>query len=186
MLASAERMNVKTALLASLVLGLVGFAAACGDGPDAPATPTVAGTPVGAASGTVSTAATSTPVVGPAPTLGRYVISIQPGHGEKVTQGATRTLNPNQPQGVCFTASFAEAPEQAQWFRMAVDGQEVTTKLTWIVSTGTAADKQGRACYALTAGLSVGRHTAAVSVQNPRSATEPTRQTVAWVFDVTP
>ena len=171
---------------ALLLAALAGFGAACGDGPDAPATPTANTiTPAGATS-TAGGVTSPTPGLGPAPTLGRYVLSITPGHGEKVTRELTKTLNPSRPQGLCFTADFTEAPEQAQWFRMAFDGQEVTTKLTWIVSTGTAADKQGRACYAVAEGLSAGRHTAAISVQDPKALNQPARQTVAWAFDVTP
>jgi hypothetical protein len=179
-------MKMRTIPVGLLLAALAGFLAACGDGPDTPATPILnTSTPSGATSA-ASGVASPTPALGPAPTLGRYVLSITPGHGEKVTRESTKTLNPARPQGLCFTADFTEAPEQAQWFRIAFDGQEVTTKLTWIVSTGTASDKQGRACYAVAEGLSVGRHTAAISVQDPKALNQPARQTVAWAFDVTP
>lgn len=172
-------MNVRIAALIIACAPVVLLLAACGDGPDQPAT-TVApgGTAAPAGSATIAP-------FGPAPTLGGNVTDISPGHAERVTQPSTRTVDAYKPSGVCFGASFKNAPEQAQWFRMAVDDQEVTTKLIWFVPTQNAPET-GRACYAPPQGLPVGRHTAAVSVQNPRSLTEPPRQMVAWAFDVTP
>ena len=168
--------------LRAFTIGLTLIAAAtalaCGDGPDAADT-----TPTSSPS--LPSGATPTQAIGPNPVLGNYVTAISPGNGDKVTQESTRTLDPQRPRGVCFSASFRETPEQAQWFRMAVDGQEVTTKLTWVVGS-LEGPQAGRACYAPTEGLKAGRHTAAVTVQNPRNFNEPARLTVAWAFDVSP
>jgi hypothetical protein len=131
-------------------------------------TPSPAGTPGG---------------FGPAPKLGGNVVKVSPAHGATVTQASTRSPIADRPGGVCFEADFTDLPENALWFRMALDDQEVTVKLTWVVASKDA-PPGGRACYAPAEGIAVGRHTAAVSVQNPNSTREPTRQLVAWGFEV--
>ena len=170
-------MRTRLAFSAAILAGLAAFAMACGDGPDKPVTPT----PSTAAPTGSQTAAPW----GPAPKLGDNITAISPGHAERVTQQSTRTANPLKPNGVCFSASFEGTPEYGQWFRMALDDKEVTTKLVWIVPPENA-PTAGRACYAPVEGIPAGRHTAAVSVQNPRNPTEPTRQIVAWAFEVAP
>jgi hypothetical protein len=170
-------MRTRLAFCGAILAGLATFASACGNGPDKPGTPTPGTTaPRGAQ--------TAAPY-GPAPKLGGNITAITPGHAEKVAQQSTRTTNPAKPNGVCFSVSFDGTPEYGQWFRMALDDQEVTTKLVWIVPSQNA-PTTGRACYAPVEGIAAGRHTAAVSVQNPRNPTEPTRQIVAWAFEVTP
>jgi hypothetical protein len=163
-------------------LSLVWLAAACSDTPSS-ARPTAAGSTATAPRATVATGAT--PDLGPAPVLGGYVLKVTPAHAAQVAQATTRSPDAGRPNGICFDANFENTPEYGQWFRMAVDGTEVTTKLTWILPTQNAPTK-GTACYAPTNGLTVGRHEAAVSVQNPKVPTENPRQTIGWRFDVVP
>lgn len=147
--------------------------AACGDDDDA-----------APAEATATPAATATTgPYGPAPVLGDNIIEVSPVHASTVTQESTRSPNPLEPSGVCAKVVFEGLPQYAQWFRMAVDGTEVTTSLTWIIATRDN-PKDGTVCYAPTEGLTAGRHTAAISVQDPSNPAAPTRQLVAWSFDV--
>jgi hypothetical protein len=168
----------RTLAIAAALLALPLLAAACGDGPDAPAA-----TPTQRATATPTTAGDPA-WPGPPPNLGTNVTAITPTHGQRVTQLDTRSPDPTRPRGVCFQASFDELPENALWFRMAVDDREVTTEITWIVATRENPEG-GRACYAPAEGLAPGRHTAAVSVQNPNNPND-IRELVAWAFEVTP
>lgn len=147
------------------------FAAACGDGdnPD----PTPAPSPTRDAS-----------AFGPTPVLGGNILDITPKHASSVKQAATRSPNPNRPEGVCAKVDFKDLPDTGRWFRMALDETEVTTELTWIVSSNES-PTGGIMCFAPEEGIPVGRHTAAVAVQDPNNPQAPTRQIVAWEFDVT-
>lgn len=171
-------------LLSALALG-----AACGDGPDSSSgegVPTPIRTPV--PNTTPDGSATRKPIpddFGPAPTLGGNVLKISPGHAEKVKQAATRTTNPQRPVGLCAEVSFEGLPENAQWFRIAFDEKEVTSKLVWIVATQTN-PKDGKVCYAPEEGFTVGKHSAAISVQDPRNALAASKQVVGWAFEVIP
>ena len=168
-----RRFLVIAAGLAALSL----LAAACGDGPDAPATPAARPTATPTKAGDPSWP-------GPPPNLGTNVTAITPAHGQRVTQLDTRSPDPRRPRGVCFQASFEDLPENVLWFRMAVDDREVTTEMTWVVATQVNPEG-GRGCYAPPEGLPPGRHTAAVSVQNPSNPND-IRELVAWAFEVTP
>lgn len=135
-------------------------------------------------------ATTPTPTVdpnglGPAPVLGGNVLSISPQHGAKVSQANTRTTNPQRPGGLCIQVSYDGLPENNQWFRVAFDGKEVTQQLVLIVAS-TNSPTGGTMCYSPPEGFTVGRHSAAVAVQDPKNPTAPTRQVVSWKFDVTP
>jgi hypothetical protein len=105
-----------------------------------------------------------------------------------VTQASTKTTNPQSPHGICFNANFADLPESLQWFRMAIDGTEVTAKMTWITKTqGTETiPSTGTGCYAPADGIAVGTHDIAVSVSNPTNTSEPVRYLVQWEVEVTP
>ena len=139
---------------------------------------------------TIDEARTSTPVTGdaarfgPAPRLGGNVLTVSPGHAASLRQGATRSPDPKRPQGVCATVSFQGLNGNAQWFRMAIDGKEVTEELVWIVA-GTDNPTGGTVCYAPPEGLAIADHAAAVSVQDPQNPAAATRQLVAWKFSVT-
>ncbi len=163
-------------------------AAACSDNNSVTATSAgkIASQTPQAVQGTAAATATiDQSALGPAPVLGGNITAISPAHGAKVTQAQTRSPNPQNPQGLCAQVNFEGLPENAQWFRVAFDGVEVTEKLVWIVKS-TTDPKDGRVCYSPAEGFSVGRHSVAIAVQDPRNASVPTRQVVAWKFDVTP
>ncbi|MFN8505983.1 MAG: hypothetical protein U0547_00290 [Dehalococcoidia bacterium] len=163
----------------ALVIALTALFAACGDGPDKPPrtsrrrTPTTAGTP------RPTLAQPTIGLTAPAPRLGGNVTKVSPAHGATVSQASTRTIDPSRPGGLCFEASFEGLPENSLWFRLRMDEQELTTKMTWVVDSFEN-PTAGRGCYAPAEGLPVGLHNAAVAVQNPNSATEPTKQLVVW------
>ncbi len=153
--------------------------AACGDGPTKAADAT-------------STAASSSPTrppipadFGPAPTLGGNVKTISPAHAALVKQATTRSPSAEVPHGLCAEVTFDGLPENAQWFRVAFDDKEVTEKLTWIVASKTD-PKDGKVCYAPVEGFTAGKHSAALSVQDPRNPASKPKQVVAWAFEVTP
>ncbi|MBK7329241.1 MAG: hypothetical protein IPI85_09205 [Dehalococcoidia bacterium] len=171
-------MNFRLAFLSALPLAVLAFAA-CGDGPDEAAETPSAGSPTA----TVPADALQAKF-GPAPEFGENVVKLSPGYAESVKQLATQTKNPQRPNGICAEVSFAGLPETGRWFRMAVDGVEVTAKLVWIVSSNTT-PTGGTMCYAPTEGIAVGVHQAAISVQDPNNITARTRELVAWAFEVT-
>jgi hypothetical protein len=129
--------------------------------------------------------ATPTSAARPDPALGGNVTAISPTNGAQVTQAQTRSPDPGRPGGICFQANFEGTPQYAQWFRMGLDQQEVTTELTWFVATREA-PKDGTACYMPPTGLAVGRHEVAVVVADPTDPSARPRQTVGWSFDVVP
>lgn len=187
------RMRPILAVLCAAVV-LVG-AAACG-GSSSNKTINNAGD-IASKSPSASAAANSTPTPAPSavgefgapPVLGGNVTDVAPGWGKSVTQSATRSPQRGDPHGVCADISYAAPATNLLWFRMAVDGTEVTQKLIAIqhVAGPTATTAQtGSICYAPTDGLPAGIHSAAVSVQNPQDPQAPIVQTVSWKFRVTP
>ena len=189
-----------SATLAVLLLGLLlatFVMSACGDGGE-----TASGTSTGQAAtpnankrtqtasafiATQSAKPTQTPDAqpypGPEPKLGGNITAITPANGQAITQLDSQSPNPERPRGVCFVADFKDLPENALWFRMAVDDKEVTEELT-ILAASRDNPVGGRFCYAPKAGLAVGRHSAAVSVRNPNNDKD-LRQLVAWRFEIT-
>ncbi|MGI8925807.1 MAG: hypothetical protein ACR2HN_04075 [Tepidiformaceae bacterium] len=170
-------MTLRT-LLAALALALPALLAACGDGPDKDPPPAATATP------------TSPPVdtgpFGKAPLLGGNVTKVAPEYAQRIPQAATKPATTQSRAGVCAEVNFEGLTEgNAQWFRMAYDGKEVTVELTWFV-TRTDELTDGVVCYAPTAGLAVGLHNAALTVRDPRSSTAPARQVIAWKFEVVP
>ncbi len=167
---------------------------ACGDGPDAPpptSAPVITATPRTGAS-VVGTAATTTGTpaptrapndYGPAPIFGANVKKVSPEWGTKVQQASTRSPDSSRPGGICAEVSFAGLPENVLWFRMAVNGVEVTQELTWVAASQQATE--AKMCFAPDEGLPTGRMQVAIVVQNPNNVNEPTREVVAWEFDVT-
>ncbi len=152
-----------------VLLGLL--ASACGDGPDAGPTPTP----------TVDPSAW-----GPEPVLGGNITVVSPAHATSVPRAQTAMVGEFSPRGVCAEVNFEGLPQSGQWFRMAVDGQEVTASsdVYWFLSGQDATE--GTICYAPQAGLEPGRHTAAISVQNPTNPAADPRQIVGWEFEVSP
>jgi hypothetical protein len=160
--------------LAPLPLLAFSVFAACGDGPDAPpptATPT---------------APANTDRFGPAPVLGGNIEVVTPEHASSVPRASTAMVGQVAPRGVCAQVNFEGLPQSGQWFRMAVDGEEVTASsdVYWFISSQQA--EGGTICYAPAAGLEPGLHTAAISVQDPTNPAAPTRQIIGWSFEVTP
>ena len=122
-----------------------------------------------AAANAASAAASATPAwPGPAPKMTANITDITPKHGIQVNQASTRQDKNTQLGGVCAKISFADPVQSIQWFRMVLDTTEVTAKLTVLVSSD---QKTGTICYATATGIPVGRHTAAVSVQDPSDTT---------------
>lgn len=182
-----RRLRLPAFALALCAVAPVAFAAACGDGPSSDPTSTP----------TSATRTVSTPPggFGPAPVLGGNVKTLTPAHGTRVTQAATRTTNAKLPHGMCAEVSFDGLPETGQWFRLAFDGKEVTASkdVYWILSSSpsdpskiTENPKGGKVCYAPADGFTIGIHQAAITVQNPRNPSEPTREAIGWAFEVTP
>lgn len=166
-------MKLRTLAFAAFACAPLVFAA-CGDGPDGPETP--------------APTATANPAdFGPAPKLGGNIVSVSPAHAASVPQASTVTKNQLNPKGVCAKVTFEGLPAYGQSFRFIVDEADVTAggDTVWIVATNES-PKDGTLCYAPAGGLKVGRHTAAIGVQDPNNLTAPFKQIVAWAFEVTP
>lgn len=197
-LESMPSARLRTALVTAGLSATLLLFSACGDGPDAeptaiPATATTASTATTATGADASTTPDgATPAdptrapgdYGPEPILEGYVLRVTPAWGTTVKQAATRTPNPANPRGLCAEVSYEGLPENNQWFRMAVNGVEVTQQLT-IITDRAENPTGGLLCYAPEEGLPVGRIQAAVVVQNPNNPDENTRQVAQWEFDVT-
>lgn len=178
------RKLVPLVLLTGLFVALAG---ACGDRSEEPAPASVV--PTRSTSLPTATVPRSEKEVrfGPEPKLGGNILELAPGWGQLVRQEQTRSPNAGNPKGVCIKVSFDGTPEYGQWFRLAIDGAEVTAEkyAVWIIGSREQ-PRDGIFCYAPPEGFPVGVHAAAISVQNPRNPQEPTKQIVAWKFEVTP
>ena len=183
--------SAKSGLLA-LCAGALLLIGACGGGSGnktlAQAASAAANMPTAASSASATpdaSAAASATVAwpGPAPKMTANITDITPKHGIQVNQASTRQNKSTQLGGVCAKISFADPVQSIQWFRMVLDTTEVTAKLTVLVSSD---QKTGTICYATDAGIPVGRHTAAVSVQDPSDTTGKILQLVGWAFEVVP
>ena len=122
---------------------------------------------------------------GDPPTFDGYVVGVSPGHGETVTQEETRTEDESEPGGVCADVEFG-GEATGNWFRMAVDGEEVTQQTIWDL---TAADDPqapdaGTLCFDPPEGLPPGTVDAAVSVQDPANFDQEPQEVVSWTFEV--
>ena len=173
------------ALVLLAVVSLAALAASCGGDPTNPAlTPKPA--TAGSSPGVAGTTPTVNPTFGPPPEIKDNIEKLSPPYGAKVSQVSTRSPDPNIPLGVCVQVNFnGLANGNGQWFRVAFDGVEVTTKLIWSVDSFEKPTK-GRVCYAPTEGFPVGRHFTAVSVQDPKNPAAPPKQVASWGFEVTP
>ncbi len=185
-LEAMPRTRLRTALTLPGLCAAVLLLGSCGDGADPEPTP--AATSTTAAGADASTTGTPRPTRAPddygdAPLLEGYVLKVSPEYATKVTQASTRTPFPDRPGGLCAEVSFEGLPENAQWFRVAINGVEVTQELTWVVPRRDA-PTEGKLCYAPTTGLPLGRIEAAIVVQNPTNPSEASRQVAQWQFDV--
>ncbi len=149
------------------------IAAACGDGPDD-----------GNTGGSSPVETASADEFGPAPRLRDNVTAISPEHGSQVRRNALTPPNPNAPGGICFDVNFEGFDfGNLQWFRLAVDGVEKTTEITWFPRNN---NTEAQGCWVPPDPLSLGVHDVAVTVINPNNPNEPARQRVAWKFEVIP
>jgi len=196
---SSMRVRLRFILAISCAAAVLAIAAACGGsssnktidngGQIAKDTPSVSASAAAKATPTPQPSAVS--VYGVPPVLGGNVTAVAPGWAKSVKQSATRTTNKLNPSGVCADVTYVPPATSNLWFRMAVDGQEVTSKLT-VIGHDTAQSGQtpvvakGTICYAPADGLPAGIHSAAVSVQNPQDPSAAIVQTVSWKFEVTP
>ncbi|MEO8540172.1 MAG: hypothetical protein ABI577_10570 [bacterium] len=169
-------MKSKMLLLAALPFAVLALAG-CGDGPVTETTPTVRPTP---------TSAVPADGFGPAPVLGDNIVKVSPEHASHVTRASTITTNPLAPKGVCVDVTFDGLPQYGQAFRFIVDEKDVTAggDTSWRVASQTA-PKDGTLCFSPKAGLAVGKHTAAIGVQDSTNVSAPFKQVVAWAFEVT-
>lgn len=160
-------MRLPVALFTALLLAVGLVAAACGDGPDEPATPTV-----------------SSGEWGPEPRMGRNVTRITPPHKGSLTQRETGPGMPDAEAGLCFEVNFEGFDSgNLQWFQLAIDGERRTLDILWIPQRN---NEGAVGCFRpKTEPLAEGRHQVAVAVQNPANPGEPAREVVSWEFDVT-
>jgi hypothetical protein len=187
-------MRVRSILTISVLGAVFALAAACGS-----SNKTIKnGEQIANSSPAASAAANATPTPAPSgvaeygqpPVLGGNVTDVAPGWGKSVKQADTVIKNKENPRGgVCVDIKYAAPATDATWYRMAVDGQEVTQKLIVVQHikgpTATTA-ATGTLCYGPSEPLSLGVHSAAVSVQQPNALTASPLQTVAWKFKVVP
>lgn len=163
-------------LVTAAAAALLAAAVSCGGDTAEPATDGTAPSP--------ATSPTSTPdPFGPPPQLGEYVLEVVPPHRAQVRQEELVVESPLTPGGICARVDFRDLAENALWFRMAVDGEEVTPRLSWFARANST---EATVCYAPPEGLAPGIHQVALVVQNPFNQNEPPRQIVAWGFEVTP
>lgn len=187
--------NLRAPLVGLLVAVTLALAAACG-GSSSNKTIKNAGD-IAKNSPSASAAANATPTPAPSavtefgvpPVLGGNVTDVAPGWGKSVTHAQTLKADTDKNTAVCGKINFDPPVQNIQWFRMAVDGTEVTTQATVAVRTDSSDKVQGSAiCWAPKdgKGLSAGIHSAAISVQNPQDPQAAIVQTVSWKFRVTP
>lgn len=122
---------------------------------------------------------------GRAPSLDGNVIDIYPEHAATVTQAETRTGNPDNPGAVCFRVRFGDT--NGTWYRVAVDGVEVTQQTIWIgIDPATnELPEEAQLCFDPEAGLRTGIIDASVVVREPNGIS-PVREIVEWSFRVDP
>ncbi len=191
------RVRLRFIFAVSCVAAVLAAAAACGGsssnktidngGQIAKDTPSVSASAQANATPTPQPSAVSQ--FGVPPVLGGNVTAVAPGWAKSVKQAQTLKADPDKNTAVCGKINFDSPAQNIQWFRMAVDGTEVTTQATIAVLTDSSQTVKGSAiCWAPKdgKGLSVGIHSAAISVQEPNATTAPVLQTVAWKFQVTP
>jgi DNA-binding CsgD family transcriptional regulator len=118
------------------------------------------------------------PPFGPPPAMTEHITAVSPAHGETVSQADT-------PAGACASATFEGLPGQGTWFRLQLDGADVTALAVWTIDLPLP-PSGGKLCYSPAAGLEPGRHTATVEVRDPNDTAAPALETVTWSFEVIP
>jgi len=133
-------------------------------------------------------ATTTTPTsteFGREPSLDGNVFEIFPEHAATVKQAETLPGNPDHPGAVCLRIRFEET--NGTWYRMAVDGIEVTEQTIWIGINPTTNElpEEAQLCYDPPEGLRTGLIDASVVVQEPNGIS-PVKEIVEWRFRVDP
>src|SRR5688500_16255465 len=168
-------MDLRMLSLSAVICAVIGFAA-CGDGAgDTDPTTDPA-----------SSATVNQGDFGPAPKLGGNITAHSPAYAQRVKQAATRSPDPSRPKELCAEVNFEDLAGQdtLRWFRIAYDNAEVTGEHTWIVAPDENDRSGGTVCFAPEEGLTVGKHTAAISVEDPNNPAAPRKQIVSWAFEV--
>ncbi|GMV84160.1 MAG: hypothetical protein AMXMBFR80_00180 [Dehalococcoidia bacterium] len=148
--------------------------------PGLPLGPLPAGTTVKAPFNPAQTCVDLAPT--PSPPAARHILSVSPPDGGTIPQEATRSGERVSPGGPCAEVSFVGLPESGQWFRLSVDGDDVTAGSLWVLPS--ASPVTGRLCYTNPAGLPPGDHRAEAVVRDPRGG--PVLERVRWEFTVAP
>jgi len=113
------------------------------------------------------------------------IVELSPGDGSIVSAASTQSPDQLNPSGVCVRVRFVGTPETGRWFRLFVDGTDVTAQSVWKVPH-TSQTETGTLCYAPEAGLPVGRRTAELRVKDPNIPGGVARETARWSFTVAP
>lgn len=113
------------------------------------------------------------------------IVELSPADGSIVSAASTRSPDPVQLAGVCAKVRFVATPETGRWFRLFVDGLDVTAQSAWIVPADSQTER-GTLCYAPEAGLPPGKRTAEIRVQDPNNPFGVPRETATWTFTVAP
>lgn len=113
------------------------------------------------------------------------IVELSPADGSIVSVSSTLSPDSLRPRGLCVQVRFVATPETGRWFRLYLDGVDVTAQSTWNVPAG-AATERGTLCFAPAAGLSPGLRTAEVVVRDPNEPAATPREAVRWTFTVAP
>ncbi len=113
------------------------------------------------------------------------IVEMTPEDGSIVSVASTASADSLRPAGVCVEVRFEETPGTGRWFRLFLDGVDVTASSVWFLPGVTGA-KTGRLCYAPEEGLAIGSRTAEVLVRDPSDPRAALRESARWSFTVTP
>lgn len=113
------------------------------------------------------------------------IVELSPADGSIVSVASTPSPDPLRPAGLCVQVRFVATPETGRWFRLYLDGVDVTAQSVWTVPVGAVTEK-GRLCFAPAEGLSPGQRSAEVRVSNPGDPSAGLRESARWTFTVTP
>ncbi|MGE3076956.1 MAG: helix-turn-helix transcriptional regulator [Dehalococcoidia bacterium] len=127
--------------------------------------------------------AVTTPQPTGSPQKNQFVVAVTPGDGTEVSQASTRSSEPGDVNGACAAIRFVSQAVNGQWFRLWLDGTEVTHQSTWVLP-GTQPE-EGKLCYAPEEGFAVGTHSARLEIGDPAGGSPPPGET-SWSFVVGP
>ncbi|MGE0601999.1 MAG: helix-turn-helix transcriptional regulator [Dehalococcoidia bacterium] len=127
--------------------------------------------------------AVTTPQPTGSPQKNQFVVVVTPGDGTEVSQASTRSSEPGDINGACAAIRFVSPAVNGQWFRLWLDGTEVTDQSTWVLP-GTQPE-EGKLCYAPEEGFAVGTHSARLEIGDPAGGSPPPGET-SWSFVVGP